>query len=39
MQNYTLTLEDAREINSSVKGLIRLLRIEERKSVEKQNNE
>ncbi len=34
-KNYTLTLEDAQEIDSSIKGLIRLLRIEERKNLEK----
>ena len=28
-QNYTLTLEDAREIDSSIKGLIRMLKQEE----------
>ena len=28
-QNYTLTLEDAREIDSSIKGLIRLLETED----------
>ena len=27
-QNYTFTLEDAREIDSSIKGLIRLLKME-----------
>ena len=30
-QNYTLTLEDALEIDSSIKGLIRMLSWEENK--------
>ena len=30
-KNYTLTLEDALEIDSSIKGLIRMLRWEENK--------
>ena len=32
-QNYTLTLEDTREIDSSIKDLIRLIRMEEERKI------
>ena len=35
-QNYTLTLEDALEIDSSIKGLIKMLRWEENRESEEQ---